>query len=208
VMASELSRGMLSKSADGSSIAKMMNNLGVQLAASGHYPKAIKYYMLSFAFLGSQELQTRVSFNMGLSFKKWSKLPQAKFWLQKSLVLSYGAFSKALKHLEGLEHIHAQAGFESNEPRKEKAVVPFSSAAPEKKKSAADDISVDISPSPTPEADQIGSSDELFVDESIAISTEAATPQTPESAKSQADLQNLVEKLDSITSFDLDIGFE
>lgn len=208
VMASELSSGTLSKSADGSSIAKMMNNLGVQLAASGHYPKAIKYYMLSFAFIGSQELQTRVSFNMGLSFKKWSKLPQAKFWFQKSLVLSYGAFSKALKHLEGLEHIHARAGFESNEPRKEKAVVPFSSAAPEKKKSAADDIFVEISPSPTPEADQIDSYDAVFEEASIAISTEAAAPQTPESAKSQADFKNLVEKLESITSFDLDIDSE
>lgn len=200
MMAGELSKGTLSGSSDGSSIAKMMNNLGAQLAANGQYQKAIKYYMLSFAFVGSQELQTRVSFNLGLSFKKWSKLPQAKFWLQKSLELSYGAFSKATRHLQGLEHIQAQAGFENNKPPEKKAAAP--------KKSSPAEMFLDMSPDPTPVADEIDASAEQFDEESIVISSSPPKPQTPESIKAQADLENVVEKLDTITSFDLDISSE
>jgi tetratricopeptide (TPR) repeat protein len=92
------------------SVAKVMNNIAVNLAKQGQYEKAVKYYLMSFAFVGSRDLQIRVSYNMGLGFKKWDKLPQAKFWLQKSLHLSDGKFTKAANQLIGLEGITPLAG--------------------------------------------------------------------------------------------------
>ena len=92
------------------SVAKVMNNIAVNLARQGQFEKAVKYYMMSFAFVGSKDLQVRVSYNMGLGFKKWDKLPQAKFWLQKSLQLSDGKFTKAANQLIGLEGITPMAG--------------------------------------------------------------------------------------------------
>jgi hypothetical protein len=47
---------------------------------------------------------------MGLGFKKWNKMPQAKFWLEKSKSLSDGKFSKATNQLVGLEKIEPIAG--------------------------------------------------------------------------------------------------
>lgn len=92
------------------SIAKIINNLGVQLAQSKQYEKALRYYLISFAFLGDDDLRSRVSFNMGLSFKKWSKLPQAKYWLEQAAKLSAGKLAKANRQLMGLEDVISIAG--------------------------------------------------------------------------------------------------
>ena len=69
---------------------------------------------MSFSFLGAADLQWRVSFNMGLGFKKWNKLPQAKFWLEKAQQLSGGKDPKTARQLIGLEEIVAEAGIGKN----------------------------------------------------------------------------------------------
>ena len=92
------------------SIAKIINNLGVQLALNKDYEKAIRYYLLSFSFLASDSLRSKVSFNMGLGFKRWTKFPQAKYWLEQALMLAEGKFPKADRQLLGLESVTAVAG--------------------------------------------------------------------------------------------------
>ncbi len=205
VMADGLKNGSVSGSTDGASIAKMLNNLGAQLASSGQYQKAIKYYMLSFAFVGTQELQTRVSFNMGLGFKKWEKLPQAKFWLQKSLALSYGAFTKAIKHLEGLDHLVAKAGLDVDQNAAKEVFRPL--APQEPKKSPKVEKLAAASPPPKAAAKDPDDSD-IFEEENISNSKASS----PESAASNShvlpNFEEVVEKLDAIASFDLDLGIE
>lgn len=100
------------------SIAKILNNLGVQLAVSKKYEKAIQYYLLSFSFLANETLRSKVSFNMGLGFKRWEKLPQAKYWLEQALTLARGKFPKAHRQLIGLEEVIALAGLMTDEGEK------------------------------------------------------------------------------------------
>lgn len=92
------------------SIAKIINNLGVSLAQKGQFEKALKYYLMSLSFLGTEGLQARVSFNMGLGFKKWQKLPQAKYWLEECLRLSDGPTDKAQYHLRTLALVLGEIG--------------------------------------------------------------------------------------------------
>ncbi|MCX6119477.1 MAG: tetratricopeptide repeat protein [Proteobacteria bacterium] len=92
------------------SIAKVINNLGVFLAQEGDFEKAIKYYMMAFAFLASEDLQAKVSFNMGLGFLKWGKESQGKYWFERSNNLSHGNFSKASKYLQNLKQVVSKAG--------------------------------------------------------------------------------------------------
>lgn len=99
------------------SIAKIINNLGVQLAHSGEFEKALKYYLVSFSFLADNDLQSKVSFNMGICFKKWNKLPQAKFWLEQSIEKSSHGFNKAVRQLVGLEQIVAKSGLDEKKTR-------------------------------------------------------------------------------------------
>ncbi len=116
------------------SIAKIINNLGVSLAQKGQYEKALKYYLMSLSFLGTEELQSRVSFNMGLGFKKWQKMPQAKYWLEECLRLAGGPTDKAQYHLRGLPEILGEAGLSLQTslkmpPKNAAAILPRPTAA-------------------------------------------------------------------------------
>lgn len=98
------------------SIAKIINNLGVQFAANKDYEKALKYYLVSFSYLANEDLRSKVSFNMGIGFKKWSKASQAKYWLEQALMLSGGKYKKAERHLSGMESVVAVAGLPTEAP--------------------------------------------------------------------------------------------
>jgi tetratricopeptide (TPR) repeat protein len=92
------------------SVSKIINNLGVVLARRGEFEKAIRYYLLSFAFLSDEALQTRVTFNMGLGFYRWGKQEQAKYWFERSQRLSHGSFLKAINFLATLKTVESRAG--------------------------------------------------------------------------------------------------
>jgi tetratricopeptide (TPR) repeat protein len=227
IMANGLKSGAVPAIGDGGSIAKMLNNLGAELASSGEYQKAIKYYMLSFAFVGSNDLQSRISFNMGLSFKKWSKLPQAKFWLAKSLALSFGAFSKALRHLEGMEHIVAAAGFGRTSSQEVRTPTPVVVAKPPEP--VAKIVPAPAAPIPAPKAtlmetppdEQFEEDDISFLEEEIvsarppvatlarkkpAEPVKSAAP--PKTAEAKSSFEAMVSAIDKVASFDLDISFD
>ena len=93
-------------------IARMMNNAGVSLALDGELERALKYYFVSFAYLNDRDLQSKVSFNIGLGFKRWKKFPQAKYWLDVSLRLADGDSQKAERHLAGLKHLKGKPGLD------------------------------------------------------------------------------------------------
>ncbi|MCX6124545.1 MAG: hypothetical protein NTV34_07315 [Proteobacteria bacterium] len=95
----------ISGSRDEPSVARLINNLGVHLSKNGQIERALKYYLTSFAFLDNQDVQSKVSFNLGLGYKKWNKLPQAKYWFERALGLAKGSYSKAERHLVEMTNI-------------------------------------------------------------------------------------------------------
>ncbi len=168
------------------SVAKMINNLGVNLARQGQYEKASKYYLMSFAFVATQDLQTRVSFNLGLDFKKWGKLPQAKYWLEKSRDSSMGTFTKTERHLAELVNIVAVAGLGEPSPTPSPAKIFIRDTPP------AEDLS-------------------FLEEESVSIVPMGQGPTASASARAIAQakaLQNMTSDIDSIVDFDDSLVFD
>jgi len=73
-----------------------------QQAYQREFERAIKYYIISLGFLGNDSLQSKVCFNVGISFKKWGKFAEAKQWLERSLAIAGGSYEKAQRHLKDL----------------------------------------------------------------------------------------------------------
>jgi tetratricopeptide (TPR) repeat protein len=187
------------------SVAKMINNLGVNLARQGQYEKAIKYYLMSFAFMGTKDLQARVSFNMGLGFKKWNKMPQAKFWLEKSVALSNGSFAKAANHLAGLEAIEGVAGLGGVAPKKQ-TQPQFEPVSKDTKPASPPPV-----PTPVPVAEPTSAPDapdedlSFLEEESVANLSPANGPVSGTPSKA---FDSMVEEIDNLTEFSDDFVFD
>lgn len=177
---------------DEPSVAKLINNLGVQLSHRGEFEKALKYYLISFAFMANDDLQSKVSFNLGLGFKKWGKPSQAKYWLMRAVSLAGGTYIKAERHLVGMEHVAPAAGLPGapmaapvpiiNAPSEE-TLTPISAtkkviSLPTKTKAAVAD------PTPTPDTS-------VFEEETMY----GAPPKKSE-ALVQASLDKMIEDID------------
>jgi tetratricopeptide (TPR) repeat protein len=178
------------------SVAKMINNLGVNLARQGQYEKASKYYLMSFAFVATQDLQTRVSFNLGLGFKKWGKLPQAKYWLEKSRDISKGTFSKPERHLDELGHIVAVPGLGGSGPAAKVPPTPLK-AAP---------VPVPA-PKPSPKVALPDEDLSFLEEETVSIVASGQGPISNSAATAKA-LQSLTLDIDSAVAFDDSFVFD
>jgi tetratricopeptide (TPR) repeat protein len=187
------------------SVAKTINNLGVILARQGQYEKAIKYYLMSFAFMGTKDLQARVSFNMGLGFKKWNKMPQAKFWLEKSVALSNGSLEKAANHLAGLEAIEGVAGL-GGVARKKQTQPQFDPASKE-----AEPASPHPNPTPAPVAAPtpapVAPDEDLSFLEEETVSN-LSTAKQPIAGTASKTFDSMVEEIDNLTESSEDFAFD
>ena len=87
------------------SLARFLNNVGVIMVRAGKIQEGMKHYFYSYSFLNDLDLKVRVSFNIGIGYKRWQKLDNAKKWLEQSNRLSQGKFIKSRNLLIKIGHV-------------------------------------------------------------------------------------------------------
>jgi CheY-like chemotaxis protein/predicted negative regulator of RcsB-dependent stress response len=88
-----------SKDAIPTNFASMLNIVAITKVRAGKFEDGISQYMAALAFLRSDLVLSKVSFNLGLGFLRWQKPELAKKWFEKSAALSKGKFTRAEGYL-------------------------------------------------------------------------------------------------------------
>jgi tetratricopeptide (TPR) repeat protein len=83
-------------------MASIFNSAAVLTIRAERYDKGMALYKSALAALGKDDrIASRLMFNMGLGYKRWSKLDKAMACFQRSLELDPG-YAKAQKHRDAL----------------------------------------------------------------------------------------------------------
>lgn len=116
-----------------SSMASLLNNVGVVMVRKGDFDAGLKHYLITLGLLHDKETKSRVAFNMGVGFLRWQKDEDAARWFQKSLEFD----GKMASRIQGFAARLAAKGFKLN-------LGPQSAAAPRPAAGANDFTAVDI----------------------------------------------------------------
>jgi CheY-like chemotaxis protein len=84
------------------SLASILNTIGITLVRSGQYDRGIEQYRSALAFLHHKDDAARVAFNLGLGLLRWGKTGEALPWFQKSERLSPEGFAKSTRYVKRL----------------------------------------------------------------------------------------------------------
>jgi CheY-like chemotaxis protein len=84
------------------SLASILNTIGIALVRSGQYDRGVEQYRAALAFLHQREDAARVAFNLGLGLLRWGKTSEALPWFQKSERLSPDGFAKSTRYVKRL----------------------------------------------------------------------------------------------------------
>jgi tetratricopeptide (TPR) repeat protein len=88
-----------SKESIPNNFASLLNIVAITKVRSGKFEDGIGQYMAALAFLRSDLIAAKISFNLGLGFLRWQKPELARQWFEKSSSLSKGKFSRSEGYL-------------------------------------------------------------------------------------------------------------
>lgn len=81
------------------SYASLLNSIGISKARSGYYQECIEHYHNALRMVYDNKLKSKLSFNLGMGYSRWSKKSEARTWFKKAVEYDPN-FDKALRYLK------------------------------------------------------------------------------------------------------------
>lgn len=86
------------------SYASLLNSIGISKARSGLYKECIEHYHNALRMVYDNKLKSKLSFNLGMGYSRWSKKSEARSWFKKAIEYDPN-FDKALRYLKKVSNI-------------------------------------------------------------------------------------------------------